>query len=255
MALGSDPATPESVKANGLGLHGSKSTNGTAMPNGHSSTTNPYIYGDTKPGSIGAEYNAKTYAYGTDPWPVSRYLRWEFLLGAALSVNFLAFWAFPIAFMGQLWKAVLHPFLHPVYELVDKNSFVRHVAETYIYSKPKYADFFVTLLMIGVSTVVSVSSMFWIQWRYGYLPWWSVALYYHAWWVVHGRRRLGWATHREMTNRFSHVMFLPLFFSPTSSSLFHQLALYTVVLLLLRVTSSFISFDATTSTGSDSEDG
>jgi hypothetical protein len=197
MANGSDPAV-EDPRKNDVTLEKAAAANGNGhaetgprhrviKSNGNGHTQNAakgperFRNGFTKEGSAGAEVNARTMDLGNEPWPLSRYFRWEFLLGVALSLNFVAFWAVPIAFQGQFWHLLLKPFLQPVYDAMDRNRLVRHIAENYIYSKPKYGDFFVTLLMVCVSTFLSVAAMFAIQWKHGYLPWYAVLGHYLAW--------------------------------------------------------------------------
>lgn len=196
MALETDPAIADEMPANGDGkLRQRGAANGAA--NGAGPAKAPLSFlgpeGHATPGSEGAKMNVKTLEIGAAPWPLSRYFRWEFLLGCALSVNFMLFWAVPIAAQGQLWKYLLKPVFQPMYDALDRSSTVRWFAETYVYEKAQHADFFVTLLLVCMTTAASVGSLFWMQWNWGHLPWWSILIHYLAWWVPRERvlRRLG----------------------------------------------------------------
>lgn len=189
MALGSEsstttataslpqPSAPERDSSVPLALNGKPAR---APPHSHSHSHNSDYVKWSQPADP-KDWNNVTLQIGRKPWPFSRYFRWEFLVGLLLSLNFLTLWAIPVFGMGQLWKSFFRYIGHPIFEMIDGNSYVRHFAETYIYSKPKYADFFVTTVMVTVSTVCSVVGMFWVQIKYGYLPWWSIALHYCAW--------------------------------------------------------------------------
>ena len=47
------------------------------------------------------------------------------IIGTILSLNFVCFWAFPIAFMGMTYKYMLSPVILPVYKMIDGNSTLR----------------------------------------------------------------------------------------------------------------------------------
>ncbi|KAI9007785.1 hypothetical protein DFJ74DRAFT_689139 [Hyaloraphidium curvatum] len=210
MALGSEGPEVERMPAAGeKGLRaraGGRRAPGDTAPvgdaagatgNGHAPSSGRHVPRDA------SGTNARTLALGLEPWPFSRYLRWEFALGVALTLNFAAFWAVPIVLQGQLWILVLRPLLMPLFDAVDKNPAVRRFAETYVYSKPRHADYFVTLVLVVVTTVTSFAAMLYLQRTRGYLPWWSLFLHYCAW-VGLGGRMMGAAysfAHREGHNR------------------------------------------------------
>ena len=50
------------------------------------------------------------------------------VMGSILSLNFVLFWAFPIAFMGMTYKYLLQPLLLPIYKMIDNNKILRWYA-------------------------------------------------------------------------------------------------------------------------------
>jgi hypothetical protein len=130
------------------------------------------------------------------------------------SANFVLFWAFPIAFMGMLWKYCLKYFLLPVYNIIDDNSVLRDFASKYVYAKQTGVDLFATSLLTILNSSISLSVVFYWQYKHGYLPWYIIAAYYCSW-VGIGGRMMGAAyalAHKEVTsffisNRFSVYAF------------------------------------------------
>ncbi|KAI9002599.1 hypothetical protein DFJ74DRAFT_696319 [Hyaloraphidium curvatum] len=85
---------------------------------------------------------------------------------------------------------------------MDRSPAVRGFAERYVYSKPQHADFFVTTVLITVSTAVSAVALIAIQNKLGYLPWTVLLLYYNVWLGL-GGRMMG-ATY-ALTHREAHT--------------------------------------------------
>lgn len=104
-----------------------------------------------------------------------------------MTVNFILFWAVPIAGMGLLWKHALKFFLQPVYDAMDNHKGLRSFATKYIYAKPEYADFFAISILLVVNSALTVGLLFYWQLSTGHLPWWLVAFYYCSWVGVGGR--------------------------------------------------------------------
>ena len=119
-----------------------------------------------------------------------------------MTVNFLTFWALPIAGMGLTWKHLLRPVLEPVYVFLDQSVMVRRFAENFVYSNPQHADFFVTSVLLLLNFVVGMAVLLYWQFSTGSLPAWLIALYYCSW-VGTGGRMMGAAyalAHREGHN-------------------------------------------------------
>jgi len=105
-----------------------------------------------------------------------------FLSGLLLTVNFLIFWALPVAGMGAVYKYTwLKPVLQSIYFYLESHPAIRDFAKTYIYTKPEHADFFVMLVLLCLSTSISVSAMFYVQLTTGSLPSWLICAYYLSW--------------------------------------------------------------------------
>ena len=67
----------------------------------------------------------------TNPWLRSHerfIVKLRKALGFVLTLNFVAFWAIPIATQGQAFKVALHHVLRPIYNLVDRNPAIRRWA-------------------------------------------------------------------------------------------------------------------------------
>jgi hypothetical protein len=120
-------------------------------------------------------------------------------LGFVLTLNFMTFWAIPIALQGQAFKQVLHYVCSPVYNLVDQAGPIRRFAEKHIYRKPVHVDYFATVIFFSIGTVLALGTVFYWQIAHGHLPWWLIAAYFFAW-VGFGGRGMGAAytfAHRE----------------------------------------------------------
>ncbi len=104
-----------------------------------------------------------------------------FLVGVAMSINFLIFWAIPIAGMGSIYKEVLKPYLQPIYLYFEGHPVLRKFAADYIYTKPEHADFFALSMAAVISCFISIPTMFYWQLTTGSLPSWLIFLYYCSW--------------------------------------------------------------------------
>ena len=88
-----------------------------------------------------------------------------------------------------------------------------------MYTKSEYTDFFATSVLLIISTVASLSVVFYYQFMNGSLPWWLIFCYYFAW-VGTGGRIMGAAyalAHKEVR------VFVILFCIVTYSLLFCML--------------------------------
>lgn len=122
---------------------------------------------------------------------VSRIIRsFRFCAGSLLSLNFCLFWALPILIQGILWKYMLKQIMMPLYEVFDQNLTLRKFAINYIYSQERSADYFAITLITLVTTLTSISMVFYVQINTGSLPLWLLAIYYFAW-VGFGGRIMG----------------------------------------------------------------
>eukprot|EP01035_Chromulina_nebulosa_P006398 gene6398-8642_t len=135
-------------------------------------------------------------------WTQNRVI--PFLSGVTLSLNFLIFWAIPVAGMGSLYKHTpLKKFLQPIYIFLESHSAIRNFASSYVYENPQHADFFVILMLLCCSAFISAGTMFYVQLRTGALPAWLIAAYYCSW-VGIGGSMMGTAyglSHKEGHNR------------------------------------------------------
>jgi len=124
--------------------------------------------------------------------------------GVLLTINFLLFWAIPIAVQGIVWKSVLvYPF-RPIYTYLDNHPAIRNFAVKNIFKREVYADYFIQQIFVAASALISFSfAMYW-QLTRGELPFWLIYAYYFAW-VGFGGRIMGGAytfAHREAHNHF-----------------------------------------------------
>eukprot|EP00128_Syssomonas_multiformis_P014908 Colp12_sorted_trinity150504_noHs@34111 len=104
-----------------------------------------------------------------------------FISGTVMTVNFVIFWAIPIMGMGQLYKALLKPFLNPLYVKMEQSKILRSFAATYLYTKPEHADFFAMSLLATLNCSITIPFMFYWQFKYGSLPYWLIYAYYCSW--------------------------------------------------------------------------
>lgn len=132
-------------------------------------------------------------------WTTNR--MFPFLSGVVLSLNFLIFWAVPVAGMGSLYKHTpLKRFLRPIYSFLENHSAVRNFASYYVYENPQHSVFFVMLVLLCSSAFISAGVMFYTQLSTGTLPVWLVAAYYCSW-VGIGGSMMGTAygfSHKEV---------------------------------------------------------
>lgn len=117
-----------------------------------------------------------------------------------MSINFLLFWAGPIFAMGLLWKHILRPVLLPIYDVIDGCKAFRDFGAKYIYTNPIHTDYFAASVLLLINATVSISTVFYVQFKYGFLPYWLIGLYYCLW-VGIGGRMMGAAyalSHKEV---------------------------------------------------------
>jgi hypothetical protein len=104
-----------------------------------------------------------------------------FLFGSLMTLNFVAFWAIPVAGMGTIYKELLKKYLQPIYLKIENNPTLRSFAAKYVYNNPKHADFFALSLLAVINCSISIPTVFIWQLAYGSLPAWLIALYYFSW--------------------------------------------------------------------------
>lgn len=127
----------------------------------------------------------------------------KIIVGTLLTVNFLVFWAIPVAGQGLIWKHFAKNIIMPIYNQIDNSKFMRHIAKEYVYTNPIHSDFFTITVFIVLHSIVCLYAVFSIQFKYGYLPWYVVFIYYCSW-VGCGGRVMGGAyalAHKEGHNR------------------------------------------------------
>uniref|UniRef100_A0A7S4C6P3 Fatty acid desaturase domain-containing protein n=1 Tax=Chrysotila carterae TaxID=13221 RepID=A0A7S4C6P3_CHRCT len=132
------------------------------------------------------------------------------IAGTALLVNFLLFWAIPIAFQGQAFHLGLKRLLIPVYTCLDQSQTLRKLALRYVYSKPQYCDFAATAVFTLASVTISFGTVLGWQLKAGNLPAWLIAAYNCAW-VGFGGRVMGAAytfAHKEGHNALIYQRWL-----------------------------------------------
>lgn len=103
------------------------------------------------------------------------------IFGVLMSINFIIFWVVPIMGMGSLYKQLLKPFLQPFYLMMDRNPYLRSFGSKYIYTKPEHSDFISMSLLVIINCSISITTMFYWQLTYGYLPYWLIFCYYCSW--------------------------------------------------------------------------
>lgn len=79
-------------------------------------------------------------------------MSYRWLMGLAVFLNFVVFWALPIGLQGQGWRLKLTTFFHPVYKFLDENKLLRAFAKNYVYSKEVFTDFFALSLGLAINT-------------------------------------------------------------------------------------------------------
>jgi len=117
-----------------------------------------------------------------DHWPW--WLR--FACGVLLTVNFIIFWAAPVFVQGMVWRAFLCPILRPIYVWLDTHPAIRKFAETYIYTRPRHADYFAQTLLCFVGFIPPFLYMLYQQVTYGTLSWYQIYFYYFSWVGIRG---------------------------------------------------------------------
>mmetsp|Transcript_3441 Transcript_3441/g.11450 ORF Transcript_3441/g.11450 Transcript_3441/m.11450 type:complete len:429 (+) Transcript_3441:101-1387(+) len=131
---------------------------------------------------------------------VSRGLR--YVIGVVLSLNFLAYWAVPVAGMGSLYKYGLVKVGRPLFEWLDAVPALRAFAAKHVYAKEQFNDFFIMSVLTTASMLISLAVLLRQQLAHGYLPWWMIFAYYCQW-VGLGGRSMGTAytmAHKEGHN-------------------------------------------------------
>lgn len=86
-------------------------------------------------------------------------------LGLAVFLNFVVFWAVPIGLQGQGWRLNITKRLHPIYTALDNNKWLRSIANTYVYNKEVYSDFFAISCGLAVNTFVTIAVVLYQQVR------------------------------------------------------------------------------------------
>ncbi len=104
-----------------------------------------------------------------------------FMTGILMTINFVVFWALPVAGMGQIYRNALVHVLKPMYDALERNSLMRSFAATFIYNNPQHADFFPLSLLLVINCSFTIPYMFYHQLKYGSLPWWLIYAYYCSW--------------------------------------------------------------------------
>lgn len=125
-----------------------------------------------------------------------------FLIGLAMTINWILFWSIPIMGMGMLWKYCLQFSLLPIYNYIDNHSLPRTFAKNYIYSRPEHSDYFLISVLTLLNSVIFIGIVFYWQLNFGYLPAWLIFVYYCSW-VGIGGRIMGTAyslAHREVND-------------------------------------------------------
>jgi len=107
--------------------------------------------------------------------------------GTIMTINFIICWAIPIFFMGSVWKYGLKYPLKPVYEWFEKNESIRSFAHYYVYKDKRHADYFLTSILLIISSSIALGTVFYYQLTLGYLPYWLIIAYYFSWVGVGGR--------------------------------------------------------------------
>lgn len=94
---------------------------------------------------------------------------------------------------------MLRYIFRPVYQFFDHARPLRWFAENFIYSEPKFADFFFQGILVLTSTFIALSFVINYQVQYGNLPFWLIYAY-NFMWVGFGGRVMGGAytfAHKE----------------------------------------------------------
>lgn len=126
----------------------------------------------------------------------------KYLVGVVLSLNFVAYWAVPVAGMGMIYKYVLSYVGRPLFEMLDNVPLMRSFAAKYIYQKEQFNDFFLMSLLTAVSICTAFGIVLRSQMLHGTVPW-SLVFAYYCTWVGLGGRSMGTAytmAHKEGHN-------------------------------------------------------
>jgi len=146
------------------------------------------------------ERPAQAKSTASPPTPVPSRGHWlQFACGLLVSLNFVVFWAVPIFVQGQIWHLGLKHVLRPVFNLLDQSTALRGFATRYLYTKPQYADFFASALLVSVSSAAAFAVVLRAQLVHGSISWPLLVAYNFAW-VGLGGRAMGTAytfAHKE----------------------------------------------------------
>lgn len=123
-------------------------------------------------------------------------------LGTLVTLNFALFWAVPVMVQGQLFRHGLGRPLRRVYRLLDGSPAIRRFATKHVYRRPVHVDYFVSAILVTVSTAAGLGAVFGWQIATGSLPWWLVAAYYFVWVGPGGR---GMAAAYTFAHREGHL--------------------------------------------------
>lgn len=129
----------------------------------------------------------------------------RFVTGLAVFLNFVIFWAIPIAVQGILWKGLkrgdfggLVPCRIPgisspfcaFYNMFNDSVRVRSFAKKYIYTRAKDVEYFTSSYFQIISAMVMVFLAFYWQMTHKSVHWWMI-MAYNFMWVGPGGRSMG----------------------------------------------------------------
>ena len=103
------------------------------------------------------------------------------LLGSLVALNFAIVWVIPVIVQGQSFRRGLAPPLRVVYGFINRSPVLRRVAERVVYRQDVHADYFAAAILLLITMIILLSTLFAWQIAFGSLPWWLVAIYYFAW--------------------------------------------------------------------------
>ena len=121
------------------------------------------------------------------------------ILGSLIALNFAVLWLAPVIIQGLSFRHGFGQVIRPAYRLIDRSSAIRRFAAKFIYCKSAHVDYFAASVLLIISSLVILSSVFTWQIVHGSLPWWLVVVYYFMW-VGPGGRSIATAwtlAHRE----------------------------------------------------------
>jgi hypothetical protein len=120
-----------------------------------------------------------------------------------MTINFVIFWAIPVAGMGALYKELLKKYLQPIYIQMENSKALRAFASKYIYTQERHSDFFAMSALLIINCSISIPFMFYWQLKHDSLPYWLIFAYYCSW-VGIGGSVMGGAyglAHKEVSHQ------------------------------------------------------